>query len=118
MVGFEVQKQGKYVNILPDRVKNSDLEVLTKEIKECVSSIKDISMPKSGGMYTTVYKDKSFSSAIRTMLNNLQFYTINIDNTLFLIDGTFHNVNVSFPDGNLGLINVIKMAEEAKICFL
>ena len=93
-----------------------------KEIKECVSSIKDISMPKSGGMYyglagiiyslimyTTVYKDKSFSSAIRTMLNNLQFYTINIDNTLFLIDGTFHNVNVSFPDGNLGLINVIKM---------
>ena len=102
-----------------------------KEIKECVSSIKDISMPKSGGMYyglagiiyslimyTTVYKDKSFSSAIRTMLNNLQFYTINIDNTLFLIDGTFHNVNVSFPDGNLGLINVIKMAEEAKICFL
>lgn len=29
------------------------------------------------------------------MLNNLQFYTINIDNTLFLID-----------------------AEEAKICFL
>lgn len=92
MVGFEVQKQGKYVNILPDRVNNSDLEVLTKEIKECVSSIKDISMPKSGGMYyglagiiyslimyTTVYKDKSFSSAIRTMLNNLQFYTINID---------------------------------------
>ena len=42
----------------------------------------------------------------------------NIDNTLFLIDGTFHNVNVSFLDGNLGLINVIKMAEEAKICFL
>ena len=51
MVGFEVQKQGKYVNILPDRVNNSDLEVLTKEIKECVSSIKDISMRKSGGMY-------------------------------------------------------------------
>ncbi|MBM6873279.1 hypothetical protein [Lactobacillus crispatus] len=41
MVGFEVQKQGKYVNTLPDRVKNSDLEVLTKEIKECVSSIKE-----------------------------------------------------------------------------
>lgn len=33
MVGFEVQKQGKYVNILPDRVNNSDLEVLTRDEK-------------------------------------------------------------------------------------
>ena len=59
MVGFEVQKQGKYVNILPDRVNNSDLEVLTKEIKECVSSIKDISMPKSGGMYYVIFNTEN-----------------------------------------------------------
>ena len=49
------------------------------------------------------------------MVTNLQFYTLYVGKNLFLIDGTFADINVNFSDGNIGLIKVIEMAERLDI---
>ena len=49
------------------------------------------------------------------MLTNLQFYSLDVGTNLFLIDGTFADINVNFSDGNMGLIKVIEMTERLDI---
>ncbi|MRM98310.1 lanthionine synthetase LanC family protein [Lactobacillus taiwanensis] len=98
------------------------------EIQKSIKLLKESKMPKAGGMYyglagiiysliiyNKIYKNKNLNYVIRTMLTNLQFYTLDVGTNLFLIDGTFADINVNFSDGNMGLIKVIEMTERLDI---
>lgn len=62
--------------------------------------------------YRKIYKDTSFDTSIKKMLNCLEFYTYRCGKNAYIIDTTFSKANINFVDGNEGILKVLKMAQD------
>ena len=99
MVGFEVQKQGKYVNILPDRVNNSDLEVLTRDEKHVFLqfNFSDRKLPMQGFKIHISANLSNYQVVLNTVFS---FCKVNSITFKYICNSTLLEKNIRGSDGD------------------
>lgn len=94
-------------------------------IQNIAYGFKSIVLPKSGSfsdglagiiyallLYREITEDSKIDTLIKKMIHELHMYTIDLSNNLYVISADFKHVNLSFMDGNLGMIKVLEKARQ------